>query len=266
MTSYFSTAILVFVASFILFRGLYLHSKPGLRVLTTITALVFAVPSMLFLSNYILHAPSQSWFYTFHSIPGIEATSGLIGALLGVTSGFIKRYLRLFAIPVLLALTCIAAILVVVPFAKQFIFKLDYSKLHNEWKHGVCKQTSASTCVPASCATVIRTLGGNVTEQELAKAAGTTSRGTEIWYMMRAIRKFGYKIEAHTAKSMKDVQTPAIVGVDGCHVVVMMSKNDTGPEIGNSLGAKRYRYTWDAFQSNRDPAPVYFVVKPLKGR
>jgi hypothetical protein len=88
--------------------------------------------------------------------------------------------------PFLAISVLVAAMLLIAPFGKQLFFKLDYSQLRDRWNDGICQQTSPSTCVPASCATIIRMLGGNLTEQELARDAGTNKRGTEIWYMMRA--------------------------------------------------------------------------------
>jgi ABC-type bacteriocin/lantibiotic exporter with double-glycine peptidase domain len=146
-------------------------------------------------------------------------------------------------------------------------FRQDYSKLENRWENGVCQQTSSSTCVPSSCATVVRMLGGSLTERELAREAGTNRRGTEIWYMMRAMHRHGYEIEARTAESLKDAPVPSILGVKiggAGHVVVLMSKTDAGPVIGNPFSGPPRRYTWKAFEERYHPSPVCFVIRPVE--
>jgi ABC-type bacteriocin/lantibiotic exporter with double-glycine peptidase domain len=154
--------------------------------------------------------------------------------------------------------------LLIAPFWKQLFCKLDYSKLGDRWNNGVCLQTSGTSCVPACCATVVSLLGGRITERELAMEAGTTSRGTEIWYMMRAMPGHGYKIEPHVAKSVKDIPAPSILGLKaGGHVIVLMSKSDAGPDIGNPLGQRR-QYTWSAFEKAYDIEPIYFIIRPIR--
>lgn len=261
-------AIAVAILSFILFRSLYLRTKkPSVHSACVFTASLLAIPPVLFLSNYLLHIPNSIWFINFHSLPGAEASSGLIGALLGVMFASSRLRSRQPSTSVLRISTVIAVMLLIAPFGKQLFFRQDYSKLGNSWVNGVCEQTSSSTCVAASCATVVRMLGGNLTERELAKEAGSNRRGTEIWYMIRAIRRHGYEIEPRYAKSVKDVPTPAVLGVKiggAGHVVVLMSESDAGPEIGNPFQGRRGHYTWEAFERRYHPEPIYYVIRPVK--
>ncbi|MEN6520709.1 MAG: cysteine peptidase family C39 domain-containing protein [Armatimonadota bacterium] len=268
MIRYLPIAVVSAVISFTLFRSLYLYTKSKLlRAVIALAAFVFATPAASFASNYLLNLPNEAWFFNLHSLPGIEAASGLIGAFLGVMFADSKLRQNRLNTPVLTVATIITAMMLVSPFTDQLFFRQDYSKLTNEWTNGICRQTSSYTCVPASCATIIKLLGGNVTEQEIAREAGTTKRGTEIWYMMRALRKHGYKIEPHSAKSLKDMPTPCILGIKlGSigHAVVLMSKSTDGPEIGDPLSGQRKHYTWKLFERNYHPSPVYFVIKPLE--
>lgn len=269
MTSYLFIALANAIVSFILFRSLYLRNgMMWLRAACVMVAFVLATPSVLFLSNYLLHIPDGIWFINFHSLSGIESSSGLVGALLGVIFASARPRPHWLSIPVLTISTVVAVMLLIVPFAKQLLNRLDYSKLENRWNNGICQQSSMSTCVPASCATVARMLGGSLTERELAIEAGTTSRGTEIWYMRRALHRHGYEIEARAAKSLKDASAPSILGVkvgSVGHVVVLMSKTDAGPEIADPLLGQRQRYTWTDFERMYQPNRVYFVIRPMRG-
>jgi ABC-type bacteriocin/lantibiotic exporter with double-glycine peptidase domain len=156
----------------------------------------------------------------------------------------------------------VGIILLLVPFGKQLFYtKVEYSGLKNVWKDGVCKQTSGTTCMPASFATVVRLIGGNITEQELAREAATNSGGTEVWYLIRVLRRHGYEVDIRTAKSLKDASAPAVIGLGVMgHVVVLMSKSNAGPEIGDPIGYHR-KYTWKDFEEGYEPKPVYFVVR-----
>lgn len=265
MTSYLFLALADAIISFILFRYLYLRNKTTwLRAVLVMAALIFAIPAVLFLSNYLLHIPDGTWFINFHSLPGAEASSGLVGAILGVMFACSRVRPNWIYIPVLTVSMIIGAILLVIPFVKQILYKLDYSQLENRWNNGICQQSSGSTCVPSSCATVIRVLGGNLTERELATEAGTTERGTEIWYMMRAIRRHGYEMEPLAVKSLKEMQAPAILGVKigtAGHVVALISMDDASLKIADPLLSSPQRYTWKDFDQVYNPASIYFVIR-----
>lgn len=186
MTGYLPLAITAAVVSLMLFRFLYLRSKVvWLRVVLVVAAIALATPAALFISNYILHIPESVWFINFHSLPGIEATSGLVGALLGILFASARLRPNMLDIPVMAVATIIAFLMLLVPFGKQLFCPLDYSALENRWNDGVCQ------------------------------------------------------------------------------LVVLMSKNGSGPEIGNPYGRNRIRYTWDAFERHHHPSLIYFAVSKL---
>lgn len=266
MTSYLPVAIITAAISFLLFRlaaGRCTAAWAWTVLLTT--SLALCAPAVLFLSYYVLKWPDAVWFINLHSLPGAEAASGLAGGLLGVVSR--SRTGRRGPIPGLLtvARTFLLAVavgfLVIVPFAKQMCFRLDYSKLTTRWKHGICLQTSGSTCVAASCATVVRMLGGSLSEADIARAAGSTQTGTEAWYAIRALRKLGYRAEMLEADSVNDIPAPAVlgVGIGAGHVVVLLSKDSVGPEIGDPLGS-RHHYTWEKFERDYSPRRTFLAI------
>jgi hypothetical protein len=265
MTSCLPIAIATAIISFIIFRLLYLrHSTVWSRATLGIAALAMAIPALLFSSNYILYLPYESWFIYSHSLPAIEASSGLVGALLGVVFASARLRPSPLNTPVLILTTAAAILLLITPFNRQLFHRLDCSQLEDKWADGVCLQTSSYTCVPASCATLVKMLGGSVTERELAIEAGTSELGTETWYMMRALRRHGYEMEIRWAKSLADIPAPAILGVeygDIGHAVVMMSKDKTGPEIGNPKALRRH-YSWKAFERVYHPELVYYTIGP----
>jgi biotin operon repressor len=265
MVNYLPLAVFIAILGFVLFRTLYLRcNRTWMRFALMATSVVLSVPAVLFLCNYMWEVPSGAWFFSFHSLPAIEASSGSVGTLLGVMFAHAKLHPHRLNLPVLAASVVVGIILLLVPFGKQLFYtKVEYSGLKNVWKDGVCKQTSGTTCMPASFATVVRLIGGNITEQELAREAGTNSGGTEVWYLIRVLRRHGYEVDIRTAKSLKDASAPAVIGLGIMgHVVVLMSKTDTGPEIGDPIGYHR-KYTWKDFEEGYEPKPVYFVVRKV---
>lgn len=262
-------AILTALAAFILFRRLYLVSKTvTVRIILILAGMVLAIPSVLFVSNYMLLIPCADWFVELHSLPGAEITSGLAGALLGVMYASSRLRPGKLNLPILAFFTIFTAGLVITPFAKQVCYGMNYSYLGNRRQDGICLQTSPYTCVPASAATIIRMLGDNVTERELAQAAGTTSRGTEVWYLTRALRKRGYEPDFGIVKSLRQAPVPSVVGVKlGSigHVVVLLEKNDKGVVIGEPLRG-RHEYNWKTFQRLYRPTGTYITIERVRER
>jgi ABC-type bacteriocin/lantibiotic exporter with double-glycine peptidase domain len=87
----------------------------------------------------------------------------------------------------------------------------------------VCLQSSYATCGPASAATLLRGLGHNVTEKELAVDSYTYSGGTEAWYLARAIRRRSAQAEFVLTDSA--FPSPSIAGVrmGGGHFIAIES-------------------------------------------
>lgn len=259
-------AFIIGMLAFTLFRQVYLRCSLFIvRVVLIIAAMMLTVPAVLFASNYVLLIPYASWFREFHALPGAEISAGLVGGLLGVMFASAKLRPGPLNRSILLVFTVIVIALILTPFAKQLFFCLDYSSLRNEWLDGVCIQTSGYTCLPASTATVVRTLGGKLTEPQLARAVGTTCDGTEIWYFMRALRKRGYELQFRHLKSFRDAPVPSVVGVEyssSGHAVALLRRDAGGVELGDPLNGRRY-YKWSKLPGGYSPNGFCVVIKKL---
>lgn len=263
MIANFPAALIIGVLSFVLFRWLYLRGSIAARVILVLTGTAMAIPAVLFPSNYVLLIPRAAWFREFHALPGVEVLSGLIGALLGIM--FASSRLRPGSLnrSVLMVCTTLAVLLVAAPFGSQLFFRLNYSALGNEWKDGVCLQTSGNTCILASTATVIRTLGGHATEAQLARAAGTSYEGTEMWYYIRAIRKLGYEPYFSHLRSFRKAPVPSVIGVTFSsrgHAVAVLRRDADGVEIGDPRSGRQY-YRWDKLPGGYYPDGLCITFK-----
>jgi|GEM_PF-3458080 len=266
MKMYFIPALLICILTFCVFRLIYIRrSNAATRISLIITGFILAIPAVLFTSNYTLLIPYAPWFYYFHALPGIEMSSGLTGALLGVLYASSKLRPGKLNAPILTACTMIFLGLLIAPFAKQMIYGINYSILENRWHDGICLQSSSYTCVPACITTLIRMQGGHITEPELASAAGSTSRGTEMWYMMRALRKPGYELRVHHVNPIQKAPVPSVIGVklgDIGHVVVLLAKDKDGPVIGEPLRG-RHKYTWKVFRKSYHPDGTCITISKI---
>lgn len=256
-------ALLLGALTFLIFRCGYLRSAHALsRTTIVIIALVMAVPAVLFASNYVLFIPYARWFYELHSQPGAEMSAGFITAILGVMFASAKLRPGKLNVPILVVCTIITSVLLLTPFAKQLFFPVDYGSLKHNWKDGVCIQSSGYTCVPACAATYMRLKGWQASEPELARSAGTTRNGTEMWYLIRALRRKGYEAKYSHVQSVKDAPVPSIIGVNVGnigHVVVLLGKNKDGVTIGEPLRG-RCKYSWSTFVHCYKPDGNYFII------
>jgi hypothetical protein len=261
--------IIVAVLFFGTFRRCYLRfSAVAARAALVVFALIAATPAVLFASNYLLCIPCGTWFFLFHALPGAEITAGCVTGVLGIMFAYAKlRPARLNA-PVLSVASLVAFGLVLVPFAKQLLFGLDYGSLADRTQDGVCLQTSKFTCVPASATTLMRVQGWQASEKDLAREAGTTSRGTEIWYLMRALRKRGYEVQFRQVRTIEAAPVPSIIGVhvgDVGHVVVLLDKDRTGATVGEPL-CGRHHYTWPVLMRHYRPDGNCITIRRISGR
>ena len=266
MKANFVLAAIVGIVSFSIFRWQYLRCSAVLcRAVLVIIGLAAAVPTVLFASNYVLYVPYAKWFCEMHAAPGMEAASGLVAGILGIMYASAKlRPSRLNA-PVLAVCTVLALGLLVTPFVKQMLWSADYAGLQDKWQDGICLQTSSHTCVPACTATVVRILGGNLTESQIAREAGTTKTGTEVWYLMRALRRRGYEPEFRHVYTTQDAPVPSILGVhigDIGHVVVLLSKNKHGVIVGEPLKGRRH-YSWSVFKNHYKPDGTCITIRKI---
>jgi len=101
----------------------------------------------------------------------------------------------------------------IAPIIKPFIGPIPADTLQNQWDGEVCLQSTPSTCGAASSATILKQLGYDVTESELAAEAYSYIAGTEAWYIARAARSRGFKVNFIFKDGLSPEDLPAVVGV-----------------------------------------------------
>ena len=231
------------LAGFLFYAGYRLqHRQP--RLVIALGA-VLALPCILAVLFYTHIFDRAAWFYEVHTIPCTELTFSGVGFL----GGAIYRWLdpenwREHSLVIVFT-----ALFLLVPFIKPLIAPLDTSLLQDRCEGAVCRQSSPSTCGPASAATILRNLGDPVTEKQLAQESFTYQGGTEAWYLARALRKHGY-----ATKFVIDGDSlphPAIAGVilqGGMgHFIAVLDANDStvtvvDPAVGKlTLNEKELR-------------------------
>src|SRR6478609_1444846 len=154
-------------------------TSSGHRLGFLIAATTLAVPGILFAAYYTKLLGEPIWLYRFRVLPGTELTAAGVGLLAGFVHQarhkypFWKKQLRTYTVPAILAVVVFA------PYAKPLIRPLNRSLLTEQWKDGVCLQSTPSTCGPASAATILKSLRREVTEAELAHDSLTYAGGTE---------------------------------------------------------------------------------------
>lgn len=200
------SAILAIVAFLVIYR--FTKDTPyKKRIFLTLMALVAAIPGASFAVYYTHILPETSWYYQFRSIPGIELLIVFLGFAGGMVASLLPRMLLGLPLFGVLAFS-------IAPFIKPFYRPIPDGTLRNEWDGEVCLQSTPSTCGAASTATILKRLGINATESELAAEAHSYSGGTEAWYLARAARSRGVEVDfLFTSGFTPEDGLPAVVGV-----------------------------------------------------
>jgi len=195
----------------------------------------------------------QPWYCTFRALPYIEA----LVSLSALTAGFLA-YMWKKRIVLLIIIPAVLFIYVCVPFIKTIALPLNLDVLSSErWSEDVCLQSSGSTCGPASLATIMRSMGLERKEREIAKAAYTGSTGTENWYLARYAKAQGLKPKFLNCQSINDVPVHSIVGVklgnNIGHFITLLPSDTDKLVIGEPLAGRleltinefneKYRFT-----------------------
>jgi len=225
-------------------------------------SLLAAIPAVFFAAYYTKLFGEAEWFYTFRSLPFTELSAAGIGLFAGwlqhqrEKSQRFKKMVSAFFVPSMTVL-CVAA-----PYIKQIFLRPDWSKFEDRWSDGVCLQSSESSCGPAAAATLLRHYGKSVPERELARESFTTRRGTENWYLLRAIRKHGIPAGyVVVSPGVENILFPSIAGVrlrhaEGAgHFIALLAKSGENFIVGDPLngreeltrGELQERYTFTGF-------------------
>ncbi len=200
------SAILAFTAFFVVYR-VAKNAPIKKRLLFALLASVAAIPGASFAAYYAHIFPEPSWYYQFRSIAGTELLIVLIGLAGGLVATLLPRII------LVLPLLGVAAFSIA-PMIKPFIGPIPAGTFQDEWDGEVCLQSTPSTCGAASTATILKGLGIEVSEAELAKEAHSYADGTEAWYLARAARSRGCEVNfAFTKGFTPEDGLPAVVGV-----------------------------------------------------
>lgn len=202
-----AVAVVSSLVAFALVHRLFSPKPLATRVVLFGVLALLSVPSLLSALYYLHVVPEWAWFYTLRSWRGSEFFVIFLGAAGGALAALLVRWLLVLPLLGVLALA-------VIPYLKPLFNPLNTVSSRERWKDDVCLQSTASTCGPASTATLLKRLGIAASEREIAKAAFTTGSGTEAWYLARYCRSRGLRAHFDFSPGFSPaVGFPAMVGV-----------------------------------------------------
>lgn len=226
------------LAALFFYAGYKLGTR-GVHWPAWVAALACALPAVLMAAYYLHLYDDALWFYEFRSLPLAELSASAAGLPAGLIQAWVAKHApRLRAlVPGLLLVGLF------VPYLKPVIAPLDVERLAAACKDGVCLQTAASTCGPASAASILRLFNVEETEKTLAKEAYTSAGGTENWYLARALRRRGFDVryEIHD-QPVKALPHPSVAGVrlpGGVgHFIAILGETAEGYVVGEPMSGK----------------------------
>lgn len=243
-------ALIVALAAFSLtFRTARSRSWKS-RAAWLLATTVLSVPACLMALYYLHVLPEWAWFYTFRSWPGSEFCVVPFGAASALFATFLPRTLLVLPLGGFLGAS-------LVPYLKPVLWPIQEKDFADSWEDGVCRQSTFSTCGPASLATILRGHGVKVTEREIARSAHSYQGGTEAWYLARYAREHGMQTCFVFREAFDpEVRFPAIVGVKigaSGHFIAVLDCTDGKVIVADPLYGretlsldefhKRYRFT-----------------------
>jgi len=202
--------------------------------------LVLAVPALLYALYYLHLFDDAAWFYDLRAARGTELLAGGIGFPTGYLAAASARGSRRGRLVQSGAIAVTAAVLLV-PYSKPLLMPLDLGNVQDRWRDGVCLQSTSATCGPACAATLLRHAGIEATEGQMAKECFSYARGTENWYMARALRRRGLRVAfAADRAEPEELRYPAIAGVrlgrnGPGHFVTVLGREGDGYVVGDPL-------------------------------
>lgn len=186
----------------------YLCARPvAFRIVLLGAFALLAIPALLFAVYYLHILPEQAWFYTLRSRDGTELLVIFAGCAAGAVASLLPRLLLGGPLFALLALG-------IVPYIKPVMASIPESLFQEHWKDGICFQSTAATCGPASVSTLLRRLGSDSSERDVARASYSYAGGTEVWYLARYVRSRNFVPRFEFRETFSpSVGLPALVGV-----------------------------------------------------
>ena len=236
-----------------------------LRPLFVVLAALISLPGLLFAAYYTKLLGEPIWLYQFRAMPGTELTAAGFGLLAGFIHQarqkhtLLKRQLRAFTMP------AIFAVVLTAPYIKPMLRPVDAQQFQEWWEDGVCIQSTPSSCGPASAATITRSLGQTIPEADLARESLTYAGGTENWYLVRALRQHGFKVEFQMVlPDAQEFPTSAIAGVrlaQGTgHFIALIGRDGTNYIVGDPLTG-RLTASLSELQSEYKFTGFFLVIK-----
>ena len=234
----------LFAAGFILSRRL----RGAAQWALTAVSVAAALPAVLYLCHYLHLMGEPMWYYRFRAVPYTELLAAGAGLIAGRV--YAPRGGDVLSFVLLRRMACVGVLVVgaSVPFIKPLLMPLDYGRVKNVWRHGVCIQSTMSTCGPCSAATLMRRAGLSATEEQVARAAFTHARGTENWYLARHLRKRGLEVRyVKTPRNPDRLPCPAIAGVRPRamsligHFISVLESTPDGYVVADPLFGKKRR-------------------------
>ncbi len=261
------TAATACIASLFAFLSTYrlLRShRTRLKICAVFLLGILAIPATLYSVYYLHILPEKEWFYTLRSYPASDYLVIFQGTAAGASATLIPR--KLLILPLFGTL-----VLALAPSIKPLLNPLPPEALEEKWEDGVCLQSTASTCGPASIATILKFLGTDASEREIANYARTSGSGTEAWYLARYLRERGLEPKFVFGDGfIPDGKFPAVVGVKVSgygHFIAVLEVSDSLVSFadplsgGHSLPLQDFlvRYEFTGFHLT-----VYELLQPLK--
>lgn len=214
--------------------------SPWHIVLLWVTALFLAAPGVLFTTYYTGWLGEPLWLYRFRAVSGSEISAAGMGLLAGVIQSSRESWPRFKRFTSRLGVPTILAVVLFVPYLKPLARPLQLPESPKGWLNNVCLQSTVSTCGPASAATLTRLANKPIEEYELARECFTSGKGTENWYLARALRRHGMTIEfLKTEPSTAELPYPAIAGVKlshgSGHFIPILGKEGSSYIVGDPM-------------------------------
>jgi hypothetical protein len=227
-----------------------------LRAAWLLLMAVLSFPACVMALYYLHVLPEWAWFYTFRSWPGSEFCVVPLGAASALFATWLPRVLLVLPLGGFLGAS-------LVPYLKPVLWRIEEKDFADHWEEGVCRQSTFSTCGPASLATILRRHGVEVTEREIAQSAHSYQGGTEAWYLARYARARGMKTRFVLHESFDpDVEFPAIVGVKNGtsgHFIAVLGCADGRVTVADLLYG-RETLSFDEFHERYRSTGFHLVV------
>ena len=212
--------------------------QPVVRANLMLDFFLLALPGLLFPLYYTRLFDHAVWFYQFRALPGTELAASGAGLFAGFLFGACRQW-KPVSRGSFLALLVLG---IAIPYLKPLLRPLPASRFQDNWKNGVCLQSTSASCGVASAATLLASFGIKVSEAELARECFTCSTGTEAWYLARMFRRRGFDVVFHVTMPADGPPAPAIAGIDGSgfgHFIPIIAKDAAGYTTGDPLDGRR---------------------------